>query len=116
MSSNPDTKLTYSQFDPIQLGEYIAHLHENGGRKHFVTFLIGAGCSKSAGIPLAGEIVRELREEAKTHPLLRNAGRIGCNQRGCKKDREYVSHVVSSSLRNSCNIRTAHTTIYTCAA
>ena len=71
---NPKANQKYSQFDPVQLGEYIAYLHQKEGRKNFVTFLIGAGCSKSAGIPLAGEIVRELREEAKAHPLLRNAG------------------------------------------
>src|ERR1039457_2950911 len=71
---NPKANQKYSQFDPVQLGEYIEYLHQTEGRKNFVTFLIGAGCSKSAGIPLAGEIVRELREEAKAHPLLRNAG------------------------------------------
>ena len=74
MSTETENKLTYSQFDPIQLGEYITHLQRTEGRKHFVTFLIGAGFSKSAGIPLAGEIVQELRAEAKVHPLLRNAG------------------------------------------
>ena len=73
MSAEPESKPPYSQFDPVQLGEYIALL-QKGGSKNFVTFLIGAGCSKSAGIPLAGEIVSELREEAKTHPLLSNAG------------------------------------------
>jgi hypothetical protein len=73
MSAEPESKPPYSQFDPVQLGEYIALL-QKGGSKNFVTFLIGAGCSKSAGIPLAGEIVRELREEAKVHPLLRAAG------------------------------------------
>ena len=74
MSTEVENKLTYSQLNPVQLGEYIAYLHQQEGRKHFVTFLIGAGCSKSAGIPLAGEIVQELREEAKVHPLLRDAG------------------------------------------
>src|ERR1035438_5876395 len=73
MSAEPESKPPYSQFDPVQLREYIALL-QKGGSKNFVTFLIGAGCSKSAGIPLAGEIVRELREEAKVHPLLRAAG------------------------------------------
>ena len=74
MSAEPEKKPLYSSFDPVELGEYIGHLYEKDGRKNFVTFLIGAGFSKSAGIPLAGEIVRDLREEAKSHPLLRKAG------------------------------------------
>lgn len=60
-------------FGPAQLGRYIKKLRSDG-RKNFVTFLIGAGFSRSAGIPSAGEIVRELRDEQKGHPLLRDAG------------------------------------------
>ena len=71
---NTPEKPVLSQFVPSELGEYIRHLREKEDRKHFITFLIGAGFSKSAGIPLAGEIVKELREEAKVHPLLRNVG------------------------------------------
>ncbi len=61
-------------FDPVRLGEYIRRLHETEERRHFVTLLFGAGCSRSAGIPLAGEIVQELRKEAETHPLLKDVG------------------------------------------
>jgi hypothetical protein len=59
-------------FEPSVLGEYIKQLQSEGG-KNFVTFLIGAGFSRSAEIPSAGEIVKELRDQ-KNHPFLRNAG------------------------------------------
>src|SRR2546423_622343 len=61
-------------FDPAELGEFIRHLAEKEGRRNFVTFLVGAGFSKSAGIPLASEIVKDLRTEGQTNPFLRTAG------------------------------------------
>jgi hypothetical protein len=68
--------VAYTEFDPVRLGERIRQERDDNKnpRQHFVTVLLGAGCSKSAGIPLAGEIVKELREEEKTNPLLRDAG------------------------------------------
>ena len=60
--STPATPIL-PQFDPVELGEFIRHLAEKEGRRNFVTFLVGAGFSKSAGIPLAGEIVKDLRAE-----------------------------------------------------
>lgn len=66
--------LTPFEYGATDLGEYLVRLYQHEGRRNFVTFLIGAGFSKSAGIPLAGEIVQELREEAKVHPLLKKAG------------------------------------------
>ena len=69
--STPATPIL-SQFDPAQLGEFIRHLAEKEKRRNFVTFLVGAGFSKSAGIPLASEIVKDLRAEG--HPFLRTAG------------------------------------------
>lgn len=62
-----------------KLGEYIRFLKDQEGESNFVTFLIGAGFSKSAGIPLAGEIVEDLKKEAEHHPLLRNAGKAPKN-------------------------------------
>jgi len=55
-------------FDPIHLGARLRHLR-NDGAEHFVTLLVGAGFSKSAGIPLAGEIAKELATEAEEFHL-----------------------------------------------
>ena len=71
--STPATPIL-PQFDPTELGEFIRHLAEKEGRRNFVTFLVGAGFSKSAGIPLASEIVKDLRAEGQTNPFLRAAG------------------------------------------
>ncbi|MCE3005102.1 MAG: hypothetical protein LW860_20755, partial [Xanthomonadaceae bacterium] len=56
------TRSTPSSFSPKILGETIRHGRDTE-QKHepFVTLLIGAGFSKSAGIPLANEIVEQLR-------------------------------------------------------
>ncbi|MDQ7781066.1 MAG: hypothetical protein RDV41_15325, partial [Planctomycetota bacterium] len=62
-------------FNPVDLGTHIVQQWAgDGNRRHVVTFLLGAGCSKSAGVPLAREIVAELRNESKTNPFLRDAG------------------------------------------
>jgi tetratricopeptide (TPR) repeat protein len=58
-------------FDPVQLGRVIRNA-EKEGLRNFVTFLVGAGFSKSAGIPLASEIVKDLRAEG--HPFLDDVG------------------------------------------
>jgi tetratricopeptide (TPR) repeat protein len=63
----------YETFDPVKLGKKL-RLKKDKENKPLVTILLGAGCSKSAGIPLAGEITRELREEAKKDPLLEGIG------------------------------------------
>ena len=67
-----DPKSSYSPFTPSELGEFIRHSEKRGRPKLSITFLIGAGFSKSAGVPLAAEIIRELRDEL--NPLLNNAG------------------------------------------
>ena len=59
-------------FKPHVLGEHIQKL-EKEGRKHFVTFLVGAGFSRSSGIPSASEMVKELRTQ-KDCLFLRDAG------------------------------------------
>ena len=67
----------WSAFDPVDLGEYIRNTFLSDGRgSPHVTLLLGAGCSKSAGIPLASEIAAELRKEAATNPFLRKAGPV----------------------------------------
>jgi hypothetical protein len=63
----------YETFDPVKLGKKL-RLKKDKEKKPLVTILLGAGCSKSAGIPLAGEIAWELREEAKNDPLLDDIG------------------------------------------
>jgi len=70
---NPPEPLV-SNFNPVTLGSYIRYLAESKKRRHFVTLLIGAGFSKSAGIPLASEIVQELRSASNEHPLLCDVG------------------------------------------
>ena len=104
ISGNPSS-LNYSKFNPVDLGEFIRNTWEDK-QLPFVTFLLGAGCSKSAGIPLAGEIVKELRDEAKTNPFLRNAGnppqgiseyaylmeRLGSPLERAKRIKKYVDH------------------------
>ncbi len=72
MSNETPKSRECSSFDPNVLGEYIQKLQKEG-RKHFVTFLVGAGFSRSSGIPGAGEIVKELRTQ-KDYSFLRDAG------------------------------------------
>jgi cytochrome c-type biogenesis protein CcmH/NrfG len=69
--SNITEQPIYETFDPVKLGKKL-RIKRNAGNKHFVTILLGAGCSKSAGIPLAGEIVQEIR--AEDDPLLEGIG------------------------------------------
>ncbi len=60
-------------FTPEALGELIRTSCKNSTTPPRVTFLFGAGCSRSVDIPVASEIVRELR--AKTsNPFLRDIG------------------------------------------
>jgi NAD-dependent SIR2 family protein deacetylase len=62
----PDRPRTATALD---IAKWIRHHCDagDGPRRPGVAFLIGAGFSKSAGIPLAGEIVQEF---LKPHPLL----------------------------------------------
>jgi hypothetical protein len=68
-NSRPDD----NPFRPEDLGESIRATRDEGVATPFVTFLFGAGCSKSAKIPLAGEIVQDLRADKKK-PFLREVG------------------------------------------
>ncbi len=69
-----------NRFEPEQLGELILATREDttlaarDGTKPppTVTLLFGAGCSKSVNIPLAGEIVKDLRANTR-NPFLRQA-------------------------------------------
>ncbi|MBI4719541.1 MAG: SIR2 family protein [Planctomycetes bacterium] len=69
---NPTSSPPASPFEPEQLGRRLRYWREREGRKNFVTFLVGAGFSRSVDIPTAGEIVKELNEEAKSNPALEN--------------------------------------------
>jgi len=64
---------------PKEIAEWICqHCHREAGPRHAgVSFLLGSGFSRSAGIPLASEIVRDFLQ---THPMLKNKPTPGPNE------------------------------------
>lgn len=72
-----------ASFDPTDLGKHLRRQRETGlhpAGKPFVTLLVGAGFSFSAGIPVAGRIVEELEKEIADDPLLRKAAEAPCKE------------------------------------
>jgi hypothetical protein len=54
-----------------EIARHIKHMRGSSATRFPVTFLVGAGFSRSAGIPTATEVVKN---DLRTHPLLRSVG------------------------------------------
>jgi tetratricopeptide (TPR) repeat protein len=90
------------RFDPVHLGDRLRRQREtqiqDNARKPFVTFLIGAGFSRSTGIPVASEIVKDLQDMLSDDPLF-NAAAAEKRQNHVSEYAHFMAALLSPSDR-----------------